>query len=601
MPLPPLQILFPPLHPIHALDLLTHCITLPVAFQQQYPEYARKWAQHVDTCVNDARVINFMLRGLRSGKGAGWVKSWIRSSLTGISPKQPFPTVDLLVARPMVQKFHQPLTTDASLRCLPRVELQLLAALAHVQQRCDMEAVNEGYFADGAGAGAGAADEDKAKGRDSNKKNETNFARAYLDVQNFTRRNVTDGAINSSSGSGGPSAAAMALKIGLAGLEIAQGGVNGRQSALWGGLDVSQDDIDTSALPRNPRDIGSASTPLGVAASDAGAAGAGAGAASSPNPTAADPKSIATSNTNGTKGKGISDRAKYGSAGAAARASTAARAAERKAAREAEEQAATAATAAAAAASSTRSARAAAASGSKRSSIESLDADAAGSTGVKRGRMESPEAGHIDFGHSPTMAAAAPAWASSTSASSSPLPPTLPSSRPTSPAPFLSATAAMAAMTGGAAGPAGSKAIGALAKSVLQVENPHHFPESAGLIALERLINKNIVSFKNPSISADAGFGALNGAKIGKKGNSGFNIGPSAAAASTAGGGASASSFGSGSLAVRWSGLDLAAHRDSLRWAPLQLNIDPAEILGVIETELMSELPIELGQWMVKG
>lgn len=122
------QVVLGSLDPLSAATLLRECLSLPLSFKRHSPHLFTQWRARADTLTNDPRIIEFALRGLRGGKGAGWIMSWISMALSRLSSSQ-LPSVDLLLWRPIPLNLMAPLSEDRSHETLSTIELLLLGAL----------------------------------------------------------------------------------------------------------------------------------------------------------------------------------------------------------------------------------------------------------------------------------------------------------------------------------------------------------------------------------------------------------------------------------------------------------------------------------------
>jgi hypothetical protein len=185
------QVPLPSLTPSCARTLLTHCLALPPALRRDRPTFADRWDAEARRTIEDRRVVDFAVRGLRGGKSAGWLIGWAATSVgaVGTAPlasaaggdagssgaagaaavSSLFPHPDLFVTPTTQRSFLNPSLHLTTLLTLPPMEIALLAALCHVSRR--------------AAASAGASSTALSATLPP-----VNFARAYKDLADFTMR-----------------------------------------------------------------------------------------------------------------------------------------------------------------------------------------------------------------------------------------------------------------------------------------------------------------------------------------------------------------------------------------------------------------------------
>ena len=124
------QVLLQPLAPQNAFALLRSSLALPEG--KFSASFTKSWDACASATLNDLRIIEFVLQGLRAGRSGGWLVSWMSAGLSRLSPASPRLSPDLLLWQPL--KFSLSSTrSDAAAVDLSIVEVLVLSCIMRSQ------------------------------------------------------------------------------------------------------------------------------------------------------------------------------------------------------------------------------------------------------------------------------------------------------------------------------------------------------------------------------------------------------------------------------------------------------------------------------------
>ena len=177
------QVLLQPLAPQDAFTLLRSLLSLPEGYIFS-SLFTTSWGSSISETLNDPRVIEFVLHGLKAGRSAGWLVSWALAGISRLSPATPRLSADLLLWTPIKSSLLSA-RSDVAAVDLSIVEVLVLTAVVRSKRSITFPSrLDAGSDVNGNGVGASATLKRGREERDTH--DGLCFSHAFGDLKTFT-------------------------------------------------------------------------------------------------------------------------------------------------------------------------------------------------------------------------------------------------------------------------------------------------------------------------------------------------------------------------------------------------------------------------------